>query len=267
MRKTQSKKFITKVMFLAAVARPRHNPATNSAVDGKIGCLAFVEKVPVQRNCRNRAAGTLVTKCVEVNKERYRSKVIKYVIPAIKQKWPAATHSSPIYIHQDNAKPHRVNDDPDLLEACSSDGFDMELINQPPNSPDTNILDLRFFASIQSLQDRTRARTIDRLTDEVNLAWERAESAKLSQVWTSLQACTEQILLCGGENTYKPPHRSKDGDIRAKFKFQHVSRSPTRRGPSEIRHYPREMGEGRLRRNRAAAYSRVLRIRLLLRIP
>ena len=267
MRKTQSKKFITKVMFLAAVARPRHNPATNSAVDGKIGCLAFVEKVPVQRNCRNRAAGTLVTKCVEVNKERYKSKVIKDVIPAIKQKWPAATHSSPIYIHQDNAKPHRVNDDPDLLEACSSDGFDMELINQPPNNPDTNILDLRFFASIQSLQDRTRARTIDRLTDEVNLAWERAESAKLSQVWTSLQACTEQILLCGGENTYKPPHRSKDGDIRAKFKFQHVSRSPRRRGPREIRHYPREMGEGRLRRNRAAAYSRVLRIRLLLRIP
>ena len=41
-RKAQSKKFITKVMFLAAVARPRHNLATNSAFDGKIGCWTFV---------------------------------------------------------------------------------------------------------------------------------------------------------------------------------------------------------------------------------
>ena len=208
-----------------------------------------------------------MTKCVEVNNERYKSKLINDVIPAIKQKWPAATISSPICIQQNNDNPHRVNDDPDLLEACSSDGFDMKIINQPPNRPEANILDLFFFASTQSLRDRTRARTIDQLIDEVNLAWERAESAKLSKVWASLQACMEQILLCGGENTYKPPHRSKDGDIRAKFKFQHVSRSPTRRGPREIRHYPREMGEGRLRRNRAAAYSRVLRIRLLLRIP
>ena len=79
MRKAQSKKFITKVMFLAAVARPRHNPATNSAFDGKIGCWAIVEKVPAQRYSRNRAAGILVTKCVEVNKERCKSKLMNDV--------------------------------------------------------------------------------------------------------------------------------------------------------------------------------------------
>ena len=83
-RKVQSKRFITKVMFIAAVARSRHNPATNSAFDGKIGLWAFTEKVPAVRSSRNRPAGTLVTKCVEVTKETYKAKLIDGVIPAIK---------------------------------------------------------------------------------------------------------------------------------------------------------------------------------------
>ncbi|CAM9853573.1 unnamed protein product, partial [Pylaiella littoralis] len=214
-RKVQSKRFITKVMFIAAVARPRHNPATNAPFNGKVGLWAFTEKVPAVRNSQNRAAGTLVTKCAEVTKEAYKAKLIEGVIPAIKEKWPAATRSNTIFVQQDNAKPHRVNDHQDLLEACSSDGFGIRLINQPPNSPDTNILDLGFFASIQSLQDRTRARTIDDLISEVETAWEAAAPAKLGKVWISLQTCMEQILLCGGENTYKLQHVGKDKAARA----------------------------------------------------
>ncbi|CAN0269866.1 unnamed protein product [Pylaiella littoralis] len=214
-RKVQSKRFITKVMFIAAVARPRHNPDANAHFNGKIGMWAFTEKVPAVRNSRNRAAGTLVTKCVEVTKETYKAKLVDDVIPAIKEKWPAATRYNPIFLQQDNARPHLVNNDPDLLEACSSDGFDIKLINQPPNSPDINILDLGFFASIQSLQDRHKPRTIDDLIGEVETAWETASPAKLGNVWTSLQACMEQTLLCGEENTYKLPHLGKDKAARA----------------------------------------------------
>ncbi|CAM9901585.1 unnamed protein product, partial [Pylaiella littoralis] len=214
-RKVQSKRFITKIMFLAAVARPRWNHATNSLFDGKIGLWAFTEKVRAQRSSRNRAAGTMVTKCVEVTMETYKEKLINGVIPAIKEKWPAATRGNTIFCQQDNAKPHRVNDDEGLREACSSDGFDIELINQPPNSPDTNILDLGFFASIQSLQDRCRARTTDDLLHEVEVAWAATDPAKLGKVWTSLQACMEQTLLCDGDNTYKLPHLSKDAAARA----------------------------------------------------
>eukprot|EP00904_Undaria_pinnatifida_P006756 jgi/Undpi1/320/HiC_scaffold_1.g00316.m1 len=203
-RKVQSKRFITKIMFLAAVARPRHNPATNSLFDGKIGLWAFTEKVRAARNSRNRAAGTMVTKCVEVTRETYKEKLINGVIPAIKEKWPAATRRNTIYVQQDNAKPHRVNDDEDLLEACSSDGLHIQLINQPPNSPDTNILDLGFFASIKSLQDRTRARTVDDLFREVETAWAAADPAKLGKT-----------LLYEGDNTYKLPHLKKDTAARA----------------------------------------------------
>ena len=73
--------------------------------------------------------------------------------PSNQGKWPAPTRHNPIFIQQDNAKSHRVNDHQDLLEACSSDGFNIEVINQPPNSPDTNMLDLGF--SRQSSPCRT----------------------------------------------------------------------------------------------------------------
>ena len=43
-RKVKSKRFITKVMFLAAVGRSR------PGFDGKIGIWPFVEKVAAQRN-------------------------------------------------------------------------------------------------------------------------------------------------------------------------------------------------------------------------
>ena len=214
-RKVQSKRFITKVMFLAAVARPRHNTSSNFYFDCKIGLCTFTEKVRVVRNSRNREAGTLVTKPVEVTRETYKAKLIDDVIPAIKAKWPAASRRSTIFLQQDNAPPHRVNTDGDLLEACSSDGFDIKIINQSPNSPDTNILDLGFFAAIQSLQDRTRARTIDELIAEVETAWQAVPAAKLDRVWTSLNACMEQILLCGGDNTYKLPHSGKGRSARA----------------------------------------------------
>lgn len=43
----------------------------------------------------------------------------------------------------------------------------IELFNKPPNSPDTNTLDLGFSNPIQSLQDRTTPKTVDELVGEV----------------------------------------------------------------------------------------------------
>ncbi|CAN0024957.1 unnamed protein product [Sphacelaria rigidula] len=147
---------VQKNMFLAAVARPRHNTAAKVAFNGKIGCCAFVERAPAAHNSRNCATGrTLVTKCVEVTEETYKAKLIAefrktffFVISECKY----------LRIRQDKAKPHRVKQDQELLAACSSHGFKLKLTNQPPDSPDTNILNLGFFASIQSLSDRMRAR-------------------------------------------------------------------------------------------------------------
>ncbi|CAM9436440.1 unnamed protein product, partial [Pylaiella littoralis] len=199
---------------LGAVARPRRNTTNNTDFDGKIGLYPFTRQEAAQRNSRNRAAGTIVTKTVEVTKERYKKMMLDHVIPDIKSRFPrppanASAEDKIVWIQQDNARPHLINNDPEVRAAMQVDGWDIRLINQPANSPDTNILDLGFFNSIQSLQDRTTPRTVDDLVKAVKEAWQQNSGVKLNRVWLSLQACLQEIMLAGGDNDYKLPHVRK----------------------------------------------------------
>ncbi|XP_076949649.1 uncharacterized protein LOC143622355 [Bidens hawaiensis] len=110
-RTCKSKKLITKVMFLAAVARPRYDSLGNEVFSGKIGIFPFTTLELVKRSSKNRVAGTLVTKPIlSVTKEVTRFWLIEKVLPAIRSIWPR-DHTGPIFIQQDNAKPHiDVND-------------------------------------------------------------------------------------------------------------------------------------------------------------
>jgi len=85
-REVQSKGNITKVMFLAAVARPRFDEEGVCVFEGKIGMWPFVKKVPGQRNSVNRPAGTMVTRSVTVTRQRYRDMLLEKVLPAIQTK-------------------------------------------------------------------------------------------------------------------------------------------------------------------------------------
>ncbi|CAM9287194.1 unnamed protein product, partial [Ascophyllum nodosum] len=172
--KVKHKSHIQKVMFLAVVGRPRWDTVANRSFDGKIGIFPFTRRVPAQRSSRNRAAGTMETKMVEVTKAVYKQKMLDEVFPAIKRTWPGGP--SPVSVQQDNAPAHKINDDPDIVAVGTADGWNIRLINQPPNSPDTNILDLFFFNSIQSLQDRTTLRTVDELIEEVQRVFAAQES-------------------------------------------------------------------------------------------
>ncbi|KAJ0091554.1 hypothetical protein Patl1_14601 [Pistacia atlantica] len=153
LRTCKSKTFITKVMFLAAVTRPRFDESGNELFSGKIGIFPFINKEPARRSSKNRSAGTMETKTINsINKEIYRSYIIEKLLPAIRDKWPRIDAGSPIFIQQDNAKPHIGLDDEYFQSNATKDGFDIRLISQPPNSPDMNVLDLGFFNAIQGLQ-------------------------------------------------------------------------------------------------------------------
>jgi len=101
-RTTQSKKFISKVMFLVAVAKPRYDFSKNMWFDGKIELWPFVEKTPAKRPSEKRAAGTLKTKCINVTKVEYAKILIEKVLPAIKSKWRG--RKKKILIQYDNAR-------------------------------------------------------------------------------------------------------------------------------------------------------------------
>ncbi|KAL4565371.1 hypothetical protein LXL04_029463 [Taraxacum kok-saghyz] len=210
LRTCQSKKFITKVMFLAVVARPRFNVYGDEIFSGKIGIYPFTRLEPAKRSSKNRVAGTLETKPIlSVTKEVTRSWLIEKVLPDIRAKWPG-NQVGPIFIQQDNAKPHIDVNDSEFLEAASRDGFDIRLSFQPSNSPDLNVLDLGFFRAIQSLQEQEVLGTIDELVHAVQTSFERMQSQQLNNVFLTLQTCMKEIIKVQGGNNYQIPHIGKD---------------------------------------------------------
>ena len=100
--------------------------------------------------------------------------------------------------------------DPEFEDVANSDGFKIQLICQPANSPDTNILDLGFFRAIQTLQHEKPCSTVDELLGNVYSSYEELSPQTLNKVFLSLQACLTQILIFRGGNNYKVPHINKD---------------------------------------------------------
>ncbi|KAF0684088.1 hypothetical protein As57867_023838, partial [Aphanomyces stellatus] len=150
-RSCKSKRHLLKVMFPSAVARPRWDEAKQEWFDGKVGTWHFTEIVPAQRRSRRRDAGTLVMKTVPVTRDAYRAMLVDNVIPAIRSKWPA-DETKRVKIQQDNARPHVHPLDANVIAACKEECWEMQIVCQPPNSPDMNVLDLGFFRAIQTLQ-------------------------------------------------------------------------------------------------------------------
>ncbi|XP_042011990.1 uncharacterized protein LOC121760375 [Salvia splendens] len=209
-RACKSKRFITKVMFMCAVSRPHFGMDGQPTYDGKVGIFPFTEVMPAQRRSKNRPRGTMETKAVHsVTKEVMRDCLINKIIPAIKARrhvWA----SKDIYIQQDNATPYITAMDPEFQAVANSDGFRIQLICQPANSPDTNILDLGFFRAIQSLQYEKPCKTVDELVGNVCSSFAELSPQTLNRVFLSLQACLTEILRCRGGNGYKVPHINKD---------------------------------------------------------
>jgi hypothetical protein len=148
LRTVKNKNQIGKVMFLTAVARPRYGAGGVVTFDGKIGTWAFVKETPAAKRSKNREKGTLEIKAVKVTRDVMRDYLCQLVVPAIQDKWPDEDVGRTIYIQQDNAKPHVLPNDEGFRQAVAQTDLDIRLMQQPPNSPDLNVLDLCFFRSL-----------------------------------------------------------------------------------------------------------------------
>jgi hypothetical protein len=209
-RNCRSKNFIGKVMFLAAIARPRFDSQKNELFSGKIGIWPFVTQEPAKRSSVNRAAGTIETKPItSVNREVIKTCLLGNVVPTMMEKWPIEDRGHPIFIQQDNARTHVAPDDEDFRRVASQDGFDIRLMCQPPNSPDLNILDLGFFRAIQSLQHKEAPNSIDDLLKAVQKSFEEYSTVKSNRIFLSLQSGMIEIMKSRGSNKYQTPHMKK----------------------------------------------------------
>ncbi|CAN0353885.1 unnamed protein product, partial [Discosporangium mesarthrocarpum] len=97
--RAQNKRFITKVMFLAAVARSRMI-SDEMRFDGKIGVWPIADTVAAMRSSKIRKKGTMMLKPATINAERYKELMIDKVIPAIKARMPRPPGHT-IFVQQD----------------------------------------------------------------------------------------------------------------------------------------------------------------------
>ncbi|KAM0925532.1 hypothetical protein ACQ4PT_004175 [Festuca glaucescens] len=209
-RATKNKNYIEKIMFVSVIARPRYDAEGNCTFDGKIGVWAYVEWVQAQKRSANRKRGDWELKpCTEVDKAKSRECLVKFILPAIKAKWPASDRHKPIYIQQDNARTHIQPDDPIFVSEAARGGWDIRMVYQPPNSPDCNILDLGWFASIQSMFQKKMPKTLAEIVQKVNQSLAEYPHQKLNRIFLSHQACMREIIKKKGSIHYDVPHLKK----------------------------------------------------------
>ena len=206
-RHVQHKSFLTKIMFLCAVARPRYDTRKNAWFDRKSGIWPIRKWEPAKRSSMKRAKGMPVWKNQCITRDVYHEYLIQKFLPAVKEKWP--TCNGRIRLQQDGAKSHILEDDVEFKEAVDEIGLNLTVFTQLPNSPDTNILDLGFFRAIQSFNDDCPANE-EELIKSVEKAYGEYPYRKLNHVWLTLQSCLNMIIENDGGNDYKILHIGKE---------------------------------------------------------
>ncbi|ETV72279.1 hypothetical protein H257_12740 [Aphanomyces astaci] len=169
--------------------------------------------------------GIPITTPMTVTKPVYRQYLVNKVIPAIQAQWPS-NRCGPVFIQQDNPKPHVGLDDPQVMEAGSTNGWSIRLTAQPAQSPDFTVLFLGFFNAIQNLQHQTSARTIDDLIKSVQDAFTDLPWRVLDKTIMTLQKVMEESIKLQGVNVYKLPHLRKDVQENAGVRELHPSCDP-----------------------------------------
>lgn len=149
---------------------------------------------PAKRGSKNRLKGTLVTKPINVTRDVSRSYLITKVLPAIVAKWPPEARVETIWIQQDNARTHIEPNDEAFCHAVRQTGLDIRLFNQPANSPDLNVLDLGFFAALQSKSYLTTSKNMDELIQNVQREFSTYDESKIRNVFLTLQGCMIEVM-------------------------------------------------------------------------
>ena len=110
----------------------------------------------------------------------------------------------------------------------------IKLYTQPAQSPDLNVCDLGFFASLQAHYYRTSPKDAIELIEMVKLSYTSYPAEKLNRIWLTLQSCMNEIIEDGGGNRYKIPHLNKE-------RLEREGRLPTVLSVTDVAdHYPLE---------------------------
>ena len=85
-------------------------------------------------------------------------------------------------------------------------GWMVKLVTQPAQSPDLNVNDLGFFASLKSRVWGMKASSIDELVETIFDQYEKYDGDTMERVWQSLFKVYNQTLRLMGDNDLKVEH-------------------------------------------------------------
>ena len=206
-RHVQHKSFLTKIMFLCAVARRRYNTNKNAWFDGKIGIWPIRKWEPRKWSSKKHAKGAPVWKNQCTTWNVYHEYLVQKFLTVVKERWP--TSNRRIRLQRDGAKSHILEDDVEFKEVVDKIGLNLTMFAQSPNLPYTNIIDLGFFRAVQSFNDDCPANE-EELIKSVEKAYGEYPMHKLNYVWLTLQSCLNMIIENDGGNDYKILHMGKE---------------------------------------------------------
>ena len=200
-----------KVMFLAAIARPR----PDHRFDGKVGIWSFTKLRKAKRS--NRSTGTVagetdIVETVTVDAAEYRRVMLTKggVFDAIRTKlWWFKQNSGqpeagkPMFYQHDGAKPHTSKANEQLWASHGAQkGFRIVVRTQPPQSPDLNCNELAFFTSLQSDTELVAKENVTDLIKAVESCWHSYPADRMESVWRCLFASFRGIVETSGDNSY-----------------------------------------------------------------
>ena len=191
----QSKRYITKVMFLTAVARPIFDSDGKVIFDGKVGMWRVCDYLKRKGNYTGKRLqykkGDWYVKDASMGAVKYVSMVTELLLPAIEaiknKYWIPFAAGAPfkITVQHDGAPGHRA----DGIEAKLNELFaniGAVFRRQPPKSPDANMLDMCVFNSLEATVSEFHYGTKTELCAAVWEAWRRLCPDKLEKMWASV---------------------------------------------------------------------------------
>ena len=131
--------------------------------------------------------------------------VVNEIGSAIRDKFHFIPKITPVYLYIDNAGGHGTDLIKDQYTKILKDTYNVCIKWQCPNSPETNMLDLGAWRSIQSIvehEHRGKAPTANQLSNTVMEAFDRLDSTTLTKINDRWEKVMELIIAGDGSNEF-----------------------------------------------------------------
>lgn len=200
----KSKRFIGKVMMLIAISRP------STSTSGLIGCWRVTGDHVYKRKTTRKGIvydrGHTRRVDVSMDAEKWVEMMKNDVVPAIRRAFP---DDRVVSVQWDNATPHTAASTREIEQLLTDNN--LRRVQQCPNSPDTNALDLGFNKSLDSRLPRVRSFDLDLFEQQIMQCFEEYPPEKLDDLFDMKQRVCRCIIECDppGGNSFKLPHRRK----------------------------------------------------------